>query len=77
MVALRQPAGTDVLLGWTRGRALVLWRYNAAAAHRAFPTGAEGCAQRPPAAPLPVSLDYELIVSECSGCLVEVYQLGL
>jgi len=42
-VALRQPAGTDALLGWTRSRSLVLWRYSAAAAHRAFATGTEGC----------------------------------
>ncbi len=41
-VALRQPAGTDALLGWTRSRSLVLWRYSAAAAHRAFATGTEG-----------------------------------
>ncbi|KAK9831951.1 hypothetical protein WJX81_002208 [Elliptochloris bilobata] len=42
IVALRQPAGTDVLLGWTCARELVLWRYNPAAAHRVFATGVEG-----------------------------------
>ena len=42
ILALRQPAGTDVLLGWTRARALLLWRYNPAAVHRAFATGVEG-----------------------------------
>lgn len=42
IMALRQPAGTDTLLGWTRARALLLWRYSPAAAHRAFATGVEG-----------------------------------
>ena len=68
-VALRQPAGTDAVLGWTRSRSLVLWRYSAAAAHRAFATGTEGCAAMPCASVRPAQPSHRTASRfMCSTC---------